>query len=120
MGVGALELAVVAALLSRLELRLKHLLLLWLSTSFLAYRIAAHWRHPEKPCPCLGNLSEHLPLSPETISALLLGLVLFLVIGSSSSLLWLRGKAPLAPASRAHSDSEQPAAVPELDRTCHP
>ena len=94
--VGVLELAVAVALLSRVAGALKHLLLLWLSTGFLAYRLAHYWINPGKPCPCLGTLTDKLPLSPATLDAALLGLVLFLLIGSLSMLMWLVREGPTA------------------------
>src|SRR5688500_18492459 len=88
--VGVLELIIAVALLSPLESRRKHLLLLWLGTSFLVYRLSFHWINPGKPCPCLGSLSDKLPISEATLDAFLWAVIVYFLIGSISLLLWLR------------------------------
>ena len=59
-GVGLLELAVAVYVVvgqSRLH---KHLVLVWLSTNFIAYRAAIWWLAPGHPCLCLGTLDDKL------------------------------------------------------------
>ena len=84
--VGLMELAVGVALLSGLSLRRKHLLLAWLSTNFLLYRAAFYALNPGKPCPCLGSLTEQLPIRPDLLNLLLSATVLYLLFGSASVL----------------------------------
>jgi hypothetical protein len=80
--VGLIELGVAVGLLSALDIRRKHLLLAWLSTSFLVYRLAFYVLNPDKSCPCLGTLGEKLRLGQTTTNALLWSTVLYLLIGS--------------------------------------
>jgi hypothetical protein len=100
-GAGLLEIGIVVALLARIHPRIKHLLLLWLSTCFLIYRISFRLINPGKPCPCLGSLTEKLPLSQSAIDTLLVGIVLFLLFGSLSMLLTL-GRQPLSGPFKHH------------------
>jgi hypothetical protein len=99
--VSIVELSVAVALLSRADPRRKQLLLLWLSSSFLTYRLSYYWINPGKPCPCLGTLSEKLPLSTAALNALLLAVVIYLLVGSASALFWLlRTQTPKTGATR--------------------
>jgi hypothetical protein len=88
--VACLELMVVGGLLSRMAARRKHLLLLWLSTSFLLYRIAIYSIAPGKPCACLGSLTEVLPFSEATVNGFLSCLVIYLLAGSAFLLRFAR------------------------------
>jgi hypothetical protein len=80
--VGSVELAVAAGLISALGPRNKYLLLAWLSANFLLYRVGFHSVSPGKPCPCLGTLTESLPLSQGTVDVLLWSAVIYLLLGS--------------------------------------
>jgi hypothetical protein len=82
LGVALIELAVAAGLVSGLNLRLKYLLLAWLSCNFLIYRCALHVLSPGRPCPCLGTLTERLPLSANQVTVVLSVLVGYLLAGS--------------------------------------
>lgn len=91
--VGVLELAVAAYLFFGRNLRNKHLLVVWLGVSFLAYRLALAWIAPGKPCPCLGTLTERLPLRPDSVDLLLKLVIVYMLSGSLLFLLldWARG-----------------------------
>lgn len=85
--VGWVELAVAAALVAPMDRRRQHLLVAWLSTTFLTYRTGLLLLHPDKPCACLGTLTEKLHFSQATISILLWSAVLYLLSGSLAYLL---------------------------------
>jgi hypothetical protein len=70
-------------------------LVAWLSTIFLTYRIGLVMIGWERPCPCLGNLTDALHISPEIADTWLKVILAYLLIGSCAVLflLWRhRGK----------------------------
>jgi hypothetical protein len=61
----------------------------WLSTCFLVYRFGLIWVAYHKPCPCLGNLTDALHISPE-IGDMAMKITLgYLLVGSYGCLIWL-------------------------------
>ena len=68
--VAAAELVVVMFILFGRSLMLKMISVAWLSLSFAAYRIV-NAVMGIKTCPCLGHITDNLPLRPSTVSALL-------------------------------------------------
>lgn len=65
MAVGLLELgAAFLILLTDLRLRLKLLLIAWLSTNFVIYRAGLWLMDWHRPCNCLGTLTEFLHIPP--------------------------------------------------------
>ncbi|MCX8089394.1 MAG: hypothetical protein N3I86_00435 [Verrucomicrobiae bacterium] len=93
MAVGLLELATAGYLIFGRNTRNKHVLIIWLSLNFIVYRVGLWWVAPGKPCPCLGTLTERLPLAPDTVDLLLKLVIVYLLGGSLFFLLleWLRG-----------------------------
>lgn len=77
-----IELGIVSAWFCRMAPWRKHLLLLWLSSSMLIYRVALHFIAPGRPCPCLGSLTEKLPFSPATVNIALGSMVVYWIAGS--------------------------------------
>ena len=59
----------------------------WLSTVFLTYRIGLWWVGWQKPCSCLGNLTDALHISPQLADNVMKGLLGFMLIGSVSLLI---------------------------------
>ncbi len=66
---------------------LRYLVILWYSFGFLSYRIAAWLADSEKPCPCLGTLTDKWPISPKSVDLLLAGILLYFLLGSLTCLL---------------------------------
>ena len=58
----------------------------WLSADVLAYRIGLWWTGWQKPCACLGNLTDALHISPQVADNVMKGLLAFMLIGSVSLL----------------------------------
>ena len=58
----------------------------WLSTVFLVYRVGLWWTGWQKPCNCLGNLTDALHISPQLADNVMKGLLAFMFIGSVSLL----------------------------------
>jgi len=64
--VGLAELALAAVCVFGRSPRLKLVLIAWLATNFVVYRLGLWWMGWKKPCGCLGNLTDALHLSPQT------------------------------------------------------
>jgi len=80
--VGIIELIISGLCLYGKCNRLATVLVAWLATSFLVYRIGlwlTDWRHP---CRCLGDLTNALHISPEAASIALKVALTYLLIGS--------------------------------------
>lgn len=64
MGVALIELTAVAYLLVGVDRQAKQYLVLWLSASFILYRIFIWRLSPGGPCPCLGSATASLGIRP--------------------------------------------------------
>jgi hypothetical protein len=53
-----------------------------LSTGFSVYRLGLFWMNIERPCPCLGNLSDALHIHAQTADNIMKVILTYLVIGS--------------------------------------
>ena len=51
------------------------------------YRIGLWWIGWQKPCSCLGNLTDALHISPQVADNVMKGLLAFMLIGSVSLLI---------------------------------
>jgi hypothetical protein len=82
---GLLELAISAFLLLKNGgQKTKLLVIAWLATTFLLYRVGLAWEHAPNLCDCLGNLSDTLPISPRIINPVMLAVLGWLFFGSYS------------------------------------
>jgi hypothetical protein len=54
----------------------------WIATMFLAYRMGMILVGYNRPCPCLGNLTDSLHLSPQTATLATTTILIYLTIGS--------------------------------------
>jgi hypothetical protein len=59
-----------------------------LSTNLLVYRIGLEYLHWQRPCPCLGNLTDGIGLSLRVVNIVLKVIVAYLLSGSYITLLW--------------------------------
>jgi uncharacterized membrane protein YGL010W len=85
----AMELPIACLCLFTNKLKLNTLLIAWISTSFLVYRVGLwqmNWQHP---CHCLGNLTDALHISPETADTSMKIILGYLLLGSYATLFWL-------------------------------
>jgi len=64
----------------------------WLGGNFALYRLASILFVVGKPCPCLGSITERIPLKPATINNLLVGMVFYMLVGSTFFLVSLRNR----------------------------
>jgi protein O-mannosyl-transferase len=66
----------------------KLLLVFWLSTIFLLYRLGLWWIGHQGGCNCMGNAAQWLGTSPEKLNSIATVLLAYLVVGSSGLLVW--------------------------------
>lgn len=72
------------------------MLLAWMTTNFLLYRLGLWWLDWKRPCPCLGNLTDALGISPAMADTIGKGLLAYLLVVSYALLIldW-RGRSEL-------------------------
>jgi hypothetical protein len=63
-----------------------------LCVSFVLYRCGLALVGYERPCPCLGNLTDALHISPTTGDAVARCILAYLILGSCATLSWWRFK----------------------------
>jgi len=86
---GAVELGVAFFCLFSKQSGLRALLMAWLATSFVGYRLGLIWIGYHRPCNCLGNLTDALHISPQTADTGMKIVLGYLLIGSYATLFWL-------------------------------
>ncbi|MBI4324930.1 MAG: hypothetical protein HY674_06665 [Chloroflexi bacterium] len=91
-GVGIVELAIGYVCLFTKKTKLATVLVAWLSTNFLVYRLGLWWMDWHRPCVCLGNLMDALHVSPRVAENVMKVLLAYLVVGSYGLLLYQWGK----------------------------
>jgi hypothetical protein len=62
----------------------------WLGSNFVLYRAASLLLVVGKPCPCLGSMTEKIPVSPLLMELVLRSVVIYLILGSFLFLIGLR------------------------------
>lgn len=65
------------------------ILVAWLATNLLAYRIGLWWLGWHRPCLCLGNFTDAIHVSPQVADDVMKGVLAYLLIGSYAALFWL-------------------------------
>jgi hypothetical protein len=84
--VGAIELAVALVCFFGQQPKIQMWLVAWLSTSFLVYRIGLVWIGYQRPCPCLGSLTDALRISSHLAGVIMGSLLGYLIAGSFAGL----------------------------------
>ncbi len=87
--VGTLEIFTALVCLFGKRVKLQACLVAWLATNFLLYRLTLLLIGWHKPCPCLGNLTDALHMSPKTAHNAMKIILAYLLIGSYATLFWL-------------------------------
>jgi hypothetical protein len=89
---GILETVVAAYCFFERDVEFRASLVAWLSTAFVGYHAGLQWIGNKKYCPCLGNLTDAIHLSPERSAMIAKAILGYLLVGSYSILLlfWLR------------------------------
>jgi hypothetical protein len=88
--VGAIELLIALHLWRGKSDFTKLVMTAWLGGNFILYRVAALLLIVGKPCPCLGSVTEKIPLKPATIDHVLAGIAVYLFAGSVALLVTMR------------------------------
>jgi len=65
----------------------------FISSVFCAYRLMLWWMGAEKPCSCMGTITDNLPFSLKFWENLMSIVLLYLVAGSYSLLLGIKPQA---------------------------
>jgi hypothetical protein len=84
------EFSMIAFLLSRQTAIAKLYAILWFSSLISIYRLGSWWINPAVPCPCLGNISDWIPIPPQILDKATLALLVFMLLGSAALLLATR------------------------------
>ena len=87
--VGLVELVIAGICLFGKGIKLRTSLLAWLASTFVAYRLDLGWIGYQKRCPCLGNLTDALHVSPQTADTAMKIILAYLLLGSYATLFWL-------------------------------
>lgn len=91
---GAVELAVACLCIFTKQPKRNTLLIAWLSTSFIIYRLWLWLLNWQRPCHCLGNLTDVLHISSQTADIAMKIVLGYLLIGSYTALIWMWWRKP--------------------------
>jgi hypothetical protein len=86
---GVLELGIALICLLSKQIWFQAILVAWLATSFVFYRLGLVWVGYLKPCSCLGNLTDALHIPPQIADTAMKIILAYLLIGSYATLFWL-------------------------------
>ena len=87
--VGLVEIIIAVLCLLTKGSRLSTLLVAWLATCFLIYRVGLRYVGWHRPCPCFGNITDFLGIPPQTADTVMRIVLAYLLIGSYGTLFWL-------------------------------
>ena len=87
--VGIMEAGVALACAFCRSIGLRAALVAWLASSFVLYRLALIWVGYQKPCSCLGNLTDALHISPQAADIGLKVVLAYFLVGGYGTLAWL-------------------------------
>jgi hypothetical protein len=87
--VGAIEIITAVVCLFGKSIRLQAGLVAWLATNFALYHLGLLLVGYQKPCSCLGNLTDVLHISPKVADTAMKIILAYLLIGSYATLFWL-------------------------------
>jgi hypothetical protein len=92
--VGLLEIGIGAACWLKKSGKWPLVLVAWLATNFLVYRVGLWWIGWQQPCGCLGSLTDALKLSPEAADSMMKAVLAYLLVGSYALLIrdWRRAR----------------------------
>ncbi len=82
--VGLIELALACFCLSSKRLGVCAGMVAWLATNFIIYRLGLWFIGWQKPCACLGSLTDVLHISPGTADNIMKAVLTFLFVGAYS------------------------------------
>ncbi|HEV2695802.1 MAG TPA: MauE/DoxX family redox-associated membrane protein [Verrucomicrobiae bacterium] len=88
--VGGIEAIIATVCFFSRQDRLRAVLLACLTSNFVFYRAGLYLLHYQRPCSCLGNLTDAVHVSPKIADAAMKIILAYLLFGSYAALLWLR------------------------------
>jgi len=98
--IGTVEVAIALACFFSKRQLLPIVSVAWLATGFVLYRLGLLWIGWQRPCSCLGNLTDALHIPPQTADTAMKIILAYLLIGSYATLFWLwRQRKKAVPAS---------------------
>ncbi len=78
-----LEIFVATLLFLIHSVKIKSLLVLWLSLIFVVYRLGLWYYYPTRvSCKCMGSFSKWIHLTEQSINTITFGILVFMIIGS--------------------------------------
>lgn len=80
--VGIVEMSIAGACFLSRTKWFTSLLIAWLATSCLVYRLGLWWVGWQGPCRCLGSLTDALSINPKTADTIATALLVYLIGGS--------------------------------------
>ncbi len=80
--VGVVEIGASVFCITSHRTRTAALLVAWLSSLFLVYRLGVWWLGWQAPCHCLGTLTDSIHLAPATADNLMKIVLAYLLVGS--------------------------------------
>lgn len=86
--VGLIELSIATCCVFGRNVVVKAALITWLTLSFISYRACLVWIHYQKPCPCLGNLTDTLGISPDSADFALKMCMGYFLLGAGTTFVW--------------------------------
>ena len=87
--VSVVEIVIASVCLFSKRIWLSAGLMAWLATTFLSYRLVLLWAGYRRTCPCLGNLTDMLHISPQTADTAMKVVLGYLLLGGYATLFWL-------------------------------
>jgi hypothetical protein len=86
---GVCELSVSTICILGRNIKLQAAVLAWLSTIFVVYRIGLLYLGWNRPCSCMGNLTDALHIPPKIADVMMEIILGYLLVGSYGILFWL-------------------------------
>jgi hypothetical protein len=86
---GALELVIAGFCLLNKSQAVAMILVAWLATNLLIYRLGLRWVGWHLPCSCLGRFTDAIHFSPQTADMAMKTILAYLLVGSYGTLFWL-------------------------------
>lgn len=86
---GVFELAISGICFFSNRINLQIRLTAWFATILVVYRMGLWFTNWQHPCPCLGNLTDALHISPGVADGFMKAMLGYLLIGSYATIFWM-------------------------------
>jgi hypothetical protein len=87
--VGFLEIGIALLCFLGNRIDIKAASLAWLATDLSVYRLGLLWSHVEKPCSCLGTLTDALHIRAESADVVMKVVLIYILVGSYATMFWV-------------------------------